>query len=502
MAYPILISTVGTSLFKPNLEGLKRELDENRIRPERRALAEAYRAGDMRRVAAELRQLSSADRICGAEINSIASLIEKGHVQPDCGLYFLHSETEDGRLIAEVLKAYYQQGGHQPVSTVEVADLQDQDPKRFRTKGLRHLAREIAAVVRNHSANACAINATGGYKAQIAIGVVLGQALGATVFYKHEHFSEIISFPPLPIALDFEVWMRASGLLYDLTAQGADFTPAARYADEWDEKFESLVERVSLDGQEFLELSPTGAIFHETFDGRFRSARDLVLPSPAPGKRPPRLERSGWTGEHPEVEQFLQRVTDHVPFVVHTATFYYNPDLPERTRFTLGRGDVVGVFSDGRYCVKFRVETTAQTAGQRSAAVAGLNAWLIDRDFFLSRDQADANYLKEELAEIETAWGTAEQRVQQLQRQNEQLLRQNQDLSAQAELAEEEQRRLSEAATQLQAELQTSRSATEEARRAAAGAAERLRICEQKLAAARVPWWRRLLGGGEGDTSK
>jgi hypothetical protein len=380
------------------------------------------------------------------------------------------------------------------VTAVEVADLQDQDPKRFRTKGLRRLARDIAAIIRNHSADACAINATGGYKAQIAIAVVLGQAVGATVFYKHEQFSEIISFPPLPIALDFEIWMRASSLLYDLTAHGADLTPASRYADDWDEKFESLVERVTLDDQEFLELSPAGAIFHETFEGKFRSARDLVLPPPADARRPPRLEASGWPGEHPEVEQFLRRVTDDVPFVVQAGTFYYNPDLPERTRFTLGRGDVVGVFSDGRYCVKFRVETTAQTPGQRSAAVAGLNAWLKDRDFFLSRDQADTRHLKEELAEIETAWGTAEQRVQDLRRQNDQLLRQNQDLSAQAELAEEEQRRLSEVTAQLQADLQAARTATDEARRAAAATAERLEICERELAAARVPWWRRLLG--------
>ncbi len=277
MAYPILICTVGTSLFKPNLETLKRELEADRLDVERRALAEAYVRGDARCVASELRRLPPAERVCGAEINSIASLIEKGYVQPDCGLYFLHSETDDGRHIAAILQAYYREGGHQPVTPVEVADLQDQDPKRFRTKGLRHLAREIAAIIRNHSADACTINATGGYKAQIAIGVVLGQAFGTTVFYKHERFSEIIAFPPMPISFDFEVWMRASGLLYELAATDADLTPSSRYADEWDEKFESLVERVTIDDQEFFELSPTGAIFHDTFEGRFRSSRDSVL---------------------------------------------------------------------------------------------------------------------------------------------------------------------------------------------------------------------------------
>ena len=89
-------------------------------------------------------------------------------------------------------------------------------PRRFRTKGLRQLARELCKILRERTPAACAINATGGYKAQIAIAVLLGQAIGVPVFYKHELFPEIIAFPPMPVALDFELWMRASGMLFDL----------------------------------------------------------------------------------------------------------------------------------------------------------------------------------------------------------------------------------------------------------------------------------------------
>lgn len=373
----ILICTVGTSLFRPNLEGLKKELGENRIQEDIRSLAEAYQKLDWPAVARELSRLLPSERTCGAEINSIASMIEKEYVPADCGLFFLHSDTADGRSIAAILKSYYQSKGHAPVGTIDVPDLQDQDPKRFRTKGLRNLARKICGVIRERSAAACAINATGGYKAQIAIGVLLGQAIGVPVYYKHELFSEIIAFPPMPVALDFEVWMRASGMLYDLE-HAAEPISAATYADEWDEKYESLVERVPIDGQDYLELSPTGQIFHETFRERFRTARDQVLPSPIPPsqKRPPRLEKAGWPGVHPDVERFMARVTSEVPQVVHCGTFYYNPDLAERTRFRLGRDGIEGVYSDGSFTVKFRVETSAQTPGQQAAVVAALNDWL------------------------------------------------------------------------------------------------------------------------------
>lgn len=387
----ILICTVGTSLFKPNLEGLptpdgytawaEKTRNQGELDPPSldavNTLRAAFAKKDLRVISATLLRLSPAARICGAEINSIASMIDKAYVSADCGLFFLHSDTDDGRGIAAILKSYYQSKGHAFVETITVPDLQDQDPKRFRTKGLRNLARKICGIIRKCSAAACAINATGGYKAQIAIAVLLGQAIGIPVYYKHELFSEIIAFPPLPVALDFEVWMRASGMLYDLE-RTSEPIPAALYTDEWDEKYESLVERVPIDGKDYLELSPPGQIFHETFRERFSTVRDQVLPPPVlPGqKRPPQLEVAGWPGKHPEIQRFMKRVTDEVPQVIQCTTFYFNPDLPERTRFRIGRNGIEGIYSDGTFTVKFRVETSAQTPGQQAAAVALLNEWL------------------------------------------------------------------------------------------------------------------------------
>ncbi len=374
----ILICTVGTSLFQPNLEALKKDLANDRLKPEYRPLAEAYQRGDWPGVAKAMHALPADDRVCGAEINSIASMVEKQYIPADCGLFFLHSSTDKGRDIAAILRHYYRDKGHAPVETVEVEDLQDEDPKRFRTKGLRNLARNICRIVRERSAPACAINATGGYKAQIAVAVLLGQALSIPVFYKHELFSEIIAFPPMPVALDFEVWMRASGMLYDLE-RTFDPVPASIYAGEWLETYESLVERVPIDGQDYLELSPVGQIFHATFHERFRTDRSQVLPPKALQKHPPRLEKSGWPGEHPEVEAFMKRVTDEVDPVVRCETFYFNPDLPQRTRFRCGAQGIEGIYSDRRFTVKFRVESTAETPGQQAAVVASLNEWLSHR---------------------------------------------------------------------------------------------------------------------------
>lgn len=390
MARPILLCTVGTSLIHPNLSGLRRTLaeddakppEERSIPPERRAtagrLADAHDAGDWDAVADRLAEWPPTERLCGAEVNSVASLVATGYAPPDAGVFLFHSDTDDGRHIAGVLARYFRARGHAPVEAVAVADLQDKDPKRFRTHGLRNLAKRLSEKVRGFTPAACAINATGGYKAQIAVAVLLGQALGIPVYYMHERFTEIIAFPPLPVALDFEVWLHASGMLGVLERSAAP-VPRAAFAADWDERFESLTESVLIDGADYLELSATGQIFHDTFRERFRSNRDRVLPPPAAKKFPPRLEASGWPGEYPEVGRFLDRVTNEVPQVVRCTTHYFNPDLAEPTRFRESRGGVEGIYSTGGATAKFVVETTAQTPGQCAAVVAALNEWLAAR---------------------------------------------------------------------------------------------------------------------------
>ena len=53
----ILICTVGTSLFRPNLDGLKKDLADGKIREDLRRLAQAYEHLDWSGVARELTRL-------------------------------------------------------------------------------------------------------------------------------------------------------------------------------------------------------------------------------------------------------------------------------------------------------------------------------------------------------------------------------------------------------------------------------------------------------------
>lgn len=364
-----VICTVGTSLLHPNLDSLK--LDDPDAR--KREIAKYYAEKRWSEIAAGIKQFRADDRLCGAEINSLESLFAKGYAARDCNLFFCHSDTEEGRAIANILCNYFKD--HPVVEVRKIKGLQDSDPKLFRTKGLRNLAKMISELVRNYSPEACAINATGGYKAQIAIGVLIGQALGVPVYYKHERFNEIIAFPPMPISFDYGFWMAQSGLLSALDREGIVAWDTVESG--WDERLEALVERESIDGREYLELSPTGQIFHQTFQGRFQSERDRFLPPPVSQheKKTPRLSGHNWA-DRDRILRFMKSVVNDTPYVKGCVTDNWNPDLPSQNLFCLRKGEVEGAYSNGSWTVKLIVETSATTQGQLEACVADLNSRL------------------------------------------------------------------------------------------------------------------------------
>ncbi len=366
-----LLCTIGTSLLYPNLSNL---IKEKQTDPVRAALAKAYSDEKWSQVATQLRKIDPTDRICGAEINSVTDLltqgiIEKGHLHLFC------SETDDGEAIAKILEAYFTQERWR-VWIHCVTGLRDDDPYLFRTQGLRNLAKLFGEQVRASRKNymSCAINATGGYKAQIAIAVLMGQALDIPVYYKHERFNEIIPFPPMPVALDFALWERASGMFMILSQEDA-CEPLSRFANDWDERFEPLVNRETIDNEVYLALSATGQIFHETFRSRFQLLKGSALPRAArlSEKEAPKLGNHAYNQARDSILDFLQKVTDARSYVRYCHSTDWHKKLPESTRFRLSGEEVQGIYSNGTWCVKFRVVTTASDESQLPVIVADLN---------------------------------------------------------------------------------------------------------------------------------
>ena len=369
-----LLCTIGTSLLYPNLSNL---IKEKQTDPVRAALAQAYSGENWSEVATQLREIDPIERLCGAEINSVTDLLSQQIIERGY-LHLFHSETDDGKAIAQILQSYFTQDRWR-VQVHCVEGLRDDDPNLFRTQGLRNLAKLFGERVRESRQNfiPCAINATGGYKAQIAIAVLMGQALDIPVYYKHERFDAIIPFPPMPVALDFSLWQRASGMFMVLSRSNA-CEPWKDFSEDWDERFEPLINRERIDNEDYLVLSATGQIFHETFRSRFQQLKATGLPRAANKheKEQPKLGNHGYNQAWTSISRFLQEVTNAKSYVRYCHSTDWNPDLSESTRFRLSGGDVQGIYSNGTWCVKFRVVTTTEDENQLPVVVADLNDWL------------------------------------------------------------------------------------------------------------------------------
>ena len=376
-----VICTVGTSLLRTQigrLSALSRPLDG----VEQRLLA-ALECQDWRTIAVALATLSPDDRRCGAEINSLHLMRSHVRVATDPRIVLMISDTDLGQQTGSVLCHLLPLFGFSTVELRTIVGLTDADPQVFRRIGLRSLAREICTSIRNYGSEFCAINATGGYKAQIAIAVTIGQAARVPVYYKHELFNDIISFPPMPVAFDFSLWLKHSSLLatlanvdqLSLDQLGEDSDDVTEQSDEID----SLIDVESLDGHTYVALSPTGQIVHETFRHQFQRGRIRLLPPVAQHKQPCRMksDEAHLKRYQDEIMRFMERIRDGSPYVVSCHSDYFKPDLPSHSRFRITAGKIRTMYSDGSWSARIVLETDrSATLEQLQALCFVLNEWL------------------------------------------------------------------------------------------------------------------------------
>lgn len=360
-----LICTVGTSL-KGNLERAKDS-----------PFLDLLKQGNIEGLVLEFSKLAPDDRLLGAEINSITSILQKKKLDRQERLFFLVSDTPDGDLIGQILKKYYgrtQNPFYFPlVEYRSITGLTDSDVNRFRTEGLRSLVKQIAALVTRYGSNTILINATGGYKAQISFAGMIGQALEIPVCYLFERFSEVIELPPQPISLDFSFWLEHVDLFYELAEdQIRDLPP------EIDQRFSTLIDQVEVDGQKLTGLSAVGQLFHESFRYRFHQQRQMILPMPSeiPTEQKAIVYEDNNPGKHPGLSDWLNSICKF-PYVIRIYTHYYHPSLPLKNYFKpSSKGDwsqIEGGYGNGKATTRFDVVTTAKTKAQQEAVIADLN---------------------------------------------------------------------------------------------------------------------------------
>lgn len=352
-----LINTVGTSVLQ-SWKDLGAGFDElHRLR-----------------LVAELCKLPETDRRLGAELTSIRSLINQAVVKPGDRLVFLVSDTREGAFVGGVLVQVAEAWGFAAEQRT-IHKLQGEDPKAF-AQGLRNLVREIAG--RYRAVAACgepvAINATGGYKAQISFAGLIGQVFRVPVYYQFEAFPQAIELPPLPVSFDFDEWLAYRDVFESLDdGEGDEFLNAG------DPRVKALPPDlgVLLDrSQGLVTLNALGALYHEGFKSRFLAQAERLVPRDAglaPDAKPIRYEDANH-GKHEGLADFFRRLV-RVPYVKRVQTVRYVPQKPTHARFRPDPAQadrIKGTYWDGRVAVEYGVYVSEADPRKARAAAADL----------------------------------------------------------------------------------------------------------------------------------
>ncbi len=354
-----LLNTVGTSILA-------------HWKDECRELSKESRRG----LVAILSRLPREDRRLGAELSSIHSIAEQGEIEPGDRVYFLVSDTKEGRFMGRVINEIAAGWGYRTAEPEIVKSLQSHDPHAFE-QGLRNLVRVIARLYRKHERQGgeqVLLNATGGYKAQISFAGLIGQVFGIPVFYQFEAFPHAIKLPPLPVSFDLNDWLAYRHVFDAL--EGGNGGELLKVNDsrlkELPQKLRILLDQ----SQGFVALNALGELYHQGFRDRFAAAKALLLPRDS--GRSPQEKKIQYEdqnhGKHAGLQDYLERIAQK-RYVTRIQTIRYVSEKPIRERF---RADpacpdrLKGIFWDGTVAVEFLVYLSEQDAQKAQAAAADL----------------------------------------------------------------------------------------------------------------------------------
>jgi putative CRISPR-associated protein (TIGR02619 family) len=348
MTCDALVCTVGTSMFQAMPE---------------------LQTGTVEQAAARLASVLDPAR-GGAEHQSIAWFLRDETRLVPRVLVLITSDTDEGERAARILEARFRRNFVR-TDVRRCRDLRDDDPRRFASRGLRRLVNELVRTIDRLRRDGFtpAIDATGGYKPQIAYAVLVGQVMQVPVYYRYQAFPDVMSLEPLPVSVDVEVWFDH---LWFLEPLREEFVPARRTPPE-DARIGPLLERED----DLVTLSPLGELMAAAVDRLVAVRGEMLLPPPAavaPEAKKVTYE-DGNAGKHAGLADFCARLV-RVPFVTRIATRYFNPGLPRASAVRLdadGEVDCLEVwYGDGHALTKLRVWTTARTAREAAAARAHL----------------------------------------------------------------------------------------------------------------------------------
>jgi hypothetical protein len=236
--------------------------------------------------------------------------------------------------------------------------LNDASVEQFQKEGLKNLVRQISDEVNQYGSEAIAINATGGYKAQISFAGMIGQALEIPVYYLFERFSKAIELPPQPVSLDLTLWLTHYSLFDQLDAEGIVDKSQAEWDISMSSALEAMIDSITDKGVDYLSLSAMGQLFHNRCRLQFKKNERTLLSLVSKDDTPAHKKKVSLRDDHGKdtLEAFSRKLcqSPYVKEVVNSLPFNPHDRRSIRRVTSSGLIDFVLSWTDKGYglCVQ------------------------------------------------------------------------------------------------------------------------------------------------------
>lgn len=213
-----------------------------------------------------------------AETNSLPKI-----ATPDDGVVMLYTATPEGERCAKQIESYLKGKNWRNLRLRELELKQNE--AQFERKGLRNLVDTIIDEINQaqRQGDEVIINATGGFKAEIAYTTMVGMIFQVPVKYIYQEFQNPVTFPALPITWNLDLLIA-----YDHFFNWLDGEPRSQSEVEQRMKAISPDDRDRIqqllsppDADQYIYLSPAGDILWK----RLRQVREVVVEEPPASER-------------------------------------------------------------------------------------------------------------------------------------------------------------------------------------------------------------------------
>lgn len=271
-----------------------------------------------------------------------------------------HTDTPACKQCADVLRDGIVQTGLCKFADVRKIDLKS-DEKHLATHGLRNLVDVLIKEIRQarNAGHEPIINATGGFKAEIAYTTMVGMVFGVPVIYIYEDFKEVVTLPSIPLEWDTSLFLEYEDFFVWL-----DSEPRSRH--EVEGRLKAIPDAVKLktfvtsidDSEDCLYLNGIGDLLYS----RFRQEREQAQAVDFPERSDVRPDDKVHLSQHNYSRGIVgcaERIANN-PYVTAVISGEFADVAQSKIQKVNDSGQIVIIYGDGNKGCRLIVQTTAR----------------------------------------------------------------------------------------------------------------------------------------------